>query len=72
MFNQSIKFYVIQDSIQIPYNGILEVEFLSKNKVIIDFDDENLYFSNHRYHLSKIKDIRDIATLIGYSVSTNF
>ena len=47
LFNQLIKFHVIQDSIQIPYNGILGVEFLNKNKVIIDFGNKNLYFNNH-------------------------
>ena len=47
-FNQLIKFHVIQDSIRIPYNGILGVEFLNKIKVIIDFDNKNLYFINHK------------------------
>ena len=48
LFNQSIKFNVIQDSMQIPYNSILGVEFINKNKAIIDFDNKNLCFSNHR------------------------
>ena len=47
MFNQTIRFHVIQDTTQIPYSGILGIDFLQGNEVIIDFKDKNLHSKNH-------------------------
>ena len=47
MFNQTIRFHGIQDTIQIPYSGILGIDFLHGNEVIIDFNDKNLHSKNY-------------------------
>ena len=47
IFNQRIVFHVIQDELQIPYDGILGAEFLNTNKTIMDFNNKNLYLNGN-------------------------
>ena len=47
IINQRIVFHVIQDELQIPYDGILGVEFLNINKAIMDFNNKNLYLNGN-------------------------
>ena len=53
IFDQLIKFYVVRNEVQIPRSGILGIEFLSKNNVIIEFDKNNLHIGDHTLPLKK-------------------
>ena len=46
VFNEVIKFHVIRNEIQIPYDGILGVEFLNELNVVMDFHSKTLNFNN--------------------------
>ena len=43
--DQIIKFYVIQNEVEISYDGILGVDFLSKSKVTLDFVNKSVKFN---------------------------
>ena len=45
IFDQTIKFYVIENEVEISYNGILGVDFLNKSKVTLDFVNKSLKFN---------------------------
>ena len=44
--NGFMKFYAIRNEIQIPYGGILRVQFLNDLNVVIDFYSKTLNFNN--------------------------
>ena len=46
VFNEVIKFHVIRNEIQIPYNGILGVEFLNELNVVMYFHSKTLNFNS--------------------------
>ena len=53
IFDQLIKFYDVRNEVQITRSGILGIEFLTKNNVIIDFDNKNLHIGDHTLPLKK-------------------
>ena len=47
ILSQEIVFHVIQDELQILYDGILGAEFLNTNKTIMDFNNKNLCLNSN-------------------------
>ena len=45
IFDQIIKFYVIQNEVEISYDSIVGVDFLNKSKVTLDFVNKSLKFN---------------------------